>query len=70
MNQDEDEEEDLEKQLAKELASMKKPRKQQIFGMLFFFCLSPSFARPSYHNPMGFDSMVYGLTDLYSELSD
>lgn len=34
-NSDQEEEEDLEKQLAKELAAMKKPRKQQIFGMFF-----------------------------------
>lgn len=44
MKQDEgdgEEEEDLEKQLAKELASMKKPRKQQVFGMFFSFPSSP-----------------------------
>lgn len=37
LDEEEEEEEDLEKQLAKELASMKKPRKQQIFGMFFAF---------------------------------
>ena len=32
-------EEDLEKQIAKELASIKRPRKEQMFGMLHPHCL-------------------------------
>ena len=48
MEEDEEDEEDLEKQLAKELESIKKPRKQQVFGMFLPPHIMPQHSNSSY----------------------